>query len=78
MIVWIEMSLRTIIDYHAPFDRGLNMRYWPSLFSQDGGVLTKLFLKMQKEKEYPAMTEQAWPIEDLLIWGFTVNINDAQ
>ena len=22
MIVWMEMSSRTIIDYHAPFDRG--------------------------------------------------------
>ena len=24
MIVWMEMSSRTIIDYHAPFDRGLS------------------------------------------------------
>ena len=25
-IVWMEMSSRTIIDYHAPFDRGLKIR----------------------------------------------------
>ena len=25
MIVWMEMSLRTVIDYHAPFDQGFTL-----------------------------------------------------
>ena len=48
------------------------MRYWPSLFGQDGWILAKFFFcnpeQAKKERaQYPAiLTEQAWSIKVLL------------